>query len=82
MLKTYISFVTLKKRAAGTIRELGKRAVNEENGDAVAVIIGIVTVLLIAAFVTIPALRAFAGTVVAQLNDWWGGIKDKVMPVT
>jgi Flp pilus assembly pilin Flp len=82
MLKTVVRFTTFKKDILSNSKKMVKRFVNEENGDAVAVIIGIVTVIMIAAFVTIPALRAFATTMTTQLTAWWSTVKDTIMPTT
>ncbi len=46
-------------------------------------ILGIAAALVVAAFVVIPQLRTFAGTVMTGLTNWWTNtIATKIFPTT
>ena len=75
------------------IEEKGKRLSNPKNlffkvvkkndGFGLTEIIAIAAVLIVAAFVTIPGLRAFGTTVLAATNTWWTATAlSKIFPTT
>lgn len=45
-------------------------------------LLGIAAALILAAFVIIPGLRLFAGSVMTGLNGWWGNtISTELFPI-
>lgn len=65
------------------VREIKRRFITEERGDYTAAFILIAVGLVVGAFVVIPSLRTFAGTVFTGLTNWWSGtISSKLFPTT
>ncbi len=49
----------------------------------IGTIIGIAIAIIIAGFVLIPGLRAFAQTVLDSMNEWWNtSVKAIIFPVS
>jgi hypothetical protein len=59
------------------------RFCNRNGGFGMNELLGIAAALIIAAFIIIPGLRTFAGSVMTKLTDWWGAtITSKLFPTT
>jgi len=50
-----------------------KFRLHNENGFGMNELLGIAATLLLAAFIIIPGLRTFAGSVMSELTGWWTG---------
>jgi hypothetical protein len=60
---------------------LGKFLKDNRGEMALNQILGIAITLIIAAFITIPALRTFANTILASLNNWYNtSVAIKIFP--
>lgn len=50
----------------------------KKDGFGMNELLGIVATLVVAAFVIIPGLRTFAGTVMSKLTEWWNTIQGNI----
>lgn len=60
-----------------------KTALNNSNGFGLAEVLGIAGVCIVAAFVVIPGLRTFAGSIMTGMSGWWTNtVQPTVFPTT
>ena len=45
-------------------------------------LLGTAAALIIAAFVVIPGLRTFAGSVITKLTTWWSTVSTSIFPTS
>lgn len=50
-----------------------KEFFNKNGGFGMNELLGIAAALILAAFIIIPGLRTFAGSVMSRLTTWWSG---------
>ena len=56
---------------------------NKRDGFGMNELLGIAAALILAAFIIIPGLKLFAGTVMSGLNTWWTStVLSKIFPLT
>jgi len=61
------------KMVASDLKRATEKFSDEKGEFALSSVIGIAVVLIIAAFILIPGLRAFATGIINALNTWWTG---------
>lgn len=60
-----------------------KIALNNCNGFGLSEVLGIAGVCIVAAFVIIPGLRTFSGSIMSGMNGWWtNSIQPTIFPTT
>ena len=56
------------------MKKMLKNIAISNRGFALNEVLGVVAALIIAAFVIIPGLRNFAGSVMSALTTWWSSV--------
>lgn len=78
------------KRAAQNLNEVsialylrGKDVLNNNKGWGLTEVLAIAGVCIVAAFIVIPGLRLFAGSIITSMDNWWDNtIQNRVFPTS
>lgn len=63
------------------ISHIGMRLRSERGEFGISSLIGVAIGLIIAAFVLIPGVRAFAGKIMTDMGSWWNNVvSNQVFP--
>lgn len=63
------------------ISHIRKRLHSEQGEFGISSLIGVAIGLIIAAFVLIPGVRAFAGKIMTDMGSWWNNVvSNQVFP--
>ncbi len=73
--------IVLSEKTGNKMNAIRRFMLNERGEFGMSAIIGIAIGLIIAAFVLIPGLQAFANTIMSDMGLWWtNSISSQIFP--
>ena len=80
--KTWKGVMRIKGKLAKVLSRVPAALYRKNGGFGLNELLGTAAALIIAAFVVIPGLRTFAGTVISKLTTWWTTISASIFPTS
>lgn len=74
-------FLKVKRRGAKVWGRLRMRVLDDRGEFGMNAVIGIAIGLIVAAFVLIPGIKVFAGTIISDMQAWWSDtVSSQIFP--